>query len=252
MGRIMYRVLACGVISTGLIFLAFGSLVIADEDDVATGERLAAFLRAGRTVISSHQDVINDASIGKKNLTGQRVVDEALAVYRENKAVPSSAAGLSDLDKRLFDAQVEAMREIVDEQQEVIDTKGVGFKGFIPATFARLVNERFEKKVGDLARMKVTAPEELVRNRKARADEWEEHVIDSKFLAAGWPKGQPFVEEVDMEGRKSFRMLIPEYYSASCLTCHGQPKGEVDVTGYPKEGAAEGDLAGAISITLFK
>lgn len=247
MGRIMYRVVACCVILT-----AFGSLVAANEDDVATGERLAAFLRAGRAVISSHQDLINDASIGKKNLTGQRVVDEALAIYRKSKAMPPSTAGLSELDKQLFDAQVEAMREIVDEQQEVIDAKGVGFKGLIPATFGRLVNERFEKKVGDLARMKVTAPEELVRNRKARPDEWEQNVIDNKFLTAGWPKGQPFVEEVDMEGRKSFRMLIPEYYSASCLTCHGQPKGEVDITGYPKEGAAEGDLAGAISITLFK
>ncbi|MEZ2126285.1 MULTISPECIES: DUF3365 domain-containing protein [unclassified Sinorhizobium] len=243
----MYRVVACCVILTAL-----ASLVAADEDDVATGERLAAFLRAGRSVISSHQKLINDASIGKKNLTGQRVVDEALVLYRESKAVPPSTAGLSELDKQLFDAQVEAMREIVDEQQEVIDAKGVGFKGLIPATFGRLVNERFEEKVGNLARMKVTAPEELVRNRKARPDEWEQHVIDSKFLAAGWPKGQPFVEEVDVEGRKSFRMLIPEYYSASCLTCHGQPKGEVDITGYPKEGAAEGDLAGAISITLFK
>ena len=47
-------------------------------------------------------------------------------------------------------------------------------------------------------------------------------------------------------------MLIPEYYSPSCLTCHGQPKGEIDVSGYPKEGAAEGDLGGAISITLFR
>lgn len=252
MGRIMYRVVACCVILTGLILLALGSLVAADEDDVATGERLAAFLRAGRAVISSHQDLINDASIGKKDLTGQRVVDEALALYRENKAVPPSTAGLSELDKQLFDAQVAAMREIVDEQQELIDAKGVGFKGFIPATFARLVNERFEKKVGDLARMKVTAPEGLVRNRKAWPDQWEQNVIDSKFLAAGWPKGQPFVEEIDTGGRKSFRMLIPEYYSASCLTCHGQPKGAVDVSGYPKEGAAEGDLAGAISITLFK
>jgi hypothetical protein len=46
--------------------------------------------------------------------------------------------------------------------------------------------------------------------------------------------------------------MMPEYYGASCLSCHGQPKGEVDITGYPKEGAAAGDLSGAISITIFK
>jgi hypothetical protein len=134
----------------------------------------------------------------------------------------------------------------------MIDMKGVGFKGFIPATFARLVNERFEEKVGDKAKIKVTAPEDLIRNRKARPDEWEQHVIEQDFLSAGWPKGKSFTENVEVNGRPSFRMLIPEYYSASCLTCHGGPKGEVDVTGYPKEGKAEGDLGGAISITLFK
>ena len=36
----------------------------------------------------------------------------------------------------------------------------------------------------------------------------------------------------------------------SCLSCHGEPKGELDITGYPKEGAHEGDLGGIISITL--
>jgi hypothetical protein len=43
---------------------------------------------------------------------------------------------------------------------------------------------------------------------------------------------------------------VPEYYVASCLSCHGTPKGEIDVTGYPKEGAALGDLGGVISIKL--
>jgi len=45
---------------------------------------------------------------------------------------------------------------------------------------------------------------------------------------------------------------VPEYYGASCLSCHGGPKGEFDVTGYPKDGAKEGDLGGVISITLYR
>jgi hypothetical protein len=47
-------------------------------------------------------------------------------------------------------------------------------------------------------------------------------------------------------------MLFPEYYAESCLSCHGEPKGEIDVTGYPKEGGKMGDLGGAISIVLFR
>ncbi|WP_100001502.1 Tll0287-like domain-containing protein [Phyllobacterium zundukense] len=248
----MHRGLRCGVFLAALAYCLLAGIVAADDnEDIATGERLAAFLRAGRSVISSHQNLINDPAIGNKNLTGQRVVAEALETFgRQGKS--AAAGNFTEADKQLFDAQIEALREVVDEHQKMIDTKGVGFKGFIPATFARLVNERFEEKVGDRAKMKVTAPVDLVRNRKASPDNWEQSVIEQKFLSAGWPKGQSFVEAVEVNGHPSFRMLIPEYYSASCLTCHGMPKGEVDVTGYPKEGAAEGDLAGAISITLFK
>ena len=39
------------------------------------------------------------------------------------------------------------------------------------------------------------------------------------------------------------------YYAAACLTCHGEPKGDLDISGYPKEGHREGDLAGAITVT---
>ncbi|PSH70396.1 histidine kinase [Phyllobacterium brassicacearum] len=246
----MHRRLRCGVLLTALAFCLFAGVAVGESNDVAIGERLAAFLRAGRSVISSHQDLINDPAIGTKNLTGQRVVAEALETFGRQGS--SATETFSQSDKQLFDAQIEALREIVDEHQKKIDAKGVGFKGFIPATFARLVNERFEEKVGDRAKMKVTGPVDLVRNRKASPDSWEQSVIEQKFLSPGWPKGQSFIEAVEVNGHPSFRMLIPEYYSASCLICHGMPKGEVDVTGYPKEGAAEGDLAGAISITLFK
>ena len=67
----------------------------------------------------------------------------------------------------------------------MIDVEGVGFKGFIPATFARLVNERFGEKVGDQAKMKVTAPKELVRNRKALPDQWEQQVIEQYSASRG-------------------------------------------------------------------
>ena len=99
--------------------------------------------------------------------------------------------------------------------------------------------------------MKVAAPPDLVRNRKARPDEWEAEVIRDKLLQANWPKGQLFATVAANKGRQAFRVAVPEYYAASCLSCHGGPKGQIDITGYPKEGASEGDLGGVISITLF-
>ena len=100
--------------------------------------------------------------------------------------------------------------------------------------------------------MKVTAPEQLVRNRKARPDAWETDVIRSKLLQPARARGQAYSAETQINDRQAFRMMMPEYYAASCLTCHGSPKGETDITGYPKEGGKEGDLGAVISVTLFK
>jgi Protein of unknown function (DUF3365) len=46
-------------------------------------------------------------------------------------------------------------------------------------------------------------------------------------------------------------MAVPEHYTASCLSCHGGPKSEIDITGYPKQGGKEGDPGGIVSIPLY-
>ncbi len=221
-----------------------------DDKEMAT--KLANLLRAGRSVVSANQPLINDPEIGEKNFTGDKLVKEAEAIYGERTGSLLAPEGLSERDKRLIAAQKEAMLRIVDQHQADIDKEGVGFKGFIPAVFARLVNEEFEALAGNEARVRVTAPMNLVRNRKARPDAWEREVLETRLLAADWPKGQYYTERVEFEGRSAFRMLLPEYYRPSCLSCHGGPQGELDITGYPKEGGKEGDLGGAISIVIFE
>jgi Protein of unknown function (DUF3365) len=139
---------------------------------------------------------------------------------------------------------------VMDANQAMINAEGVGFKGLIPATFARLVNEAFARRVGTEATIKVTAPPELVRNRRSRPDSWEVAAIKDYLQKADWPRGKIY-SGIDAEaGLPRARIMVPEYYSASCLSCHGEPKGELDMTGYPKEGAHESDLGGVISIVL--
>src|SRR6202011_5118031 len=91
---------------------------------------------------------------------------------------------------RLMQAQMDAIVEATDANQTTINAKGVAFKAFIPAVFARLVNESFESHARNEAQIKVTAPEQLVRNRKSRPDQWESDVIRSKLLREDWPHGQ--------------------------------------------------------------
>jgi len=247
-----------GLLGLLVIFtlLCVGNAIVtpatAGEAELAIGNRLANMLRAGRGVVSANQALINNPDVGDKWFTGERLVGETEASYTARVGSAPMSADLSARDKRLIEAQLQAMRKVVDSHQDEINRLGVGFKGFIPATFARLSNEEFGVIAGQEARIRVTAPPHLVRNRKARPDAWEKNILETRLQAADWPKGEPFTETVELEGRPAFRMLLPEYYGESCLACHGEPRGEMDITSYPKEGGKLGELAGAISIVIFK
>jgi hypothetical protein len=240
--------------STGIGFalLLMVSAAKADDVDVDTGRTLAALLQAGLATISSHQDTINDPTVGPKGLTGKIVAEETITRFETAMGYSPLGPGLSERDRRLAAAQIDAMMSVVDDYREVIDVEGVGFKGFIPSLFGRISNERFGESVGHEVRVKITAPAEFVRNRRSRPDGWESDVMETRFEAPDWPRGDAFYASVEAEGRTAFRMMIPTYYQTSCLACHGQPKGALDVTGYPKEGGADGQLGGAISITIFR
>jgi hypothetical protein len=239
-------------------FLIFGTILsvtalsAAPDDDAAIATSLADMLRAGRQVISNNHGLINDPNLGDKGLTGQAVLQQAVEIYKKATGIDPSGIDPASRFGRLVHAQMDAIVETIDANQATINAKGVGFKAFIPAVFARLVNESFESHAKNEAKVKVTAPEQLVRNRKSRPDQWESEVIRNKLLQADWPRGQAYAAEVDLKGRSAYRMMMPEYYANSCLSCHGSPKGQTDITGYPKEGGKEGDLGAIISVTLFK
>ena len=139
----------------------------------------------------------------------------------------------------------------MNDTQPIINRPGISFKGIIPSAFARMVNDEFQEKMGAEAEVKVTAPPILIRNRKARPDSWERNDRHEAFTARLAP-GTVTSGAGANRGREAFRFLIPEYYAASCLSCHGSPKGEIDITGYPKEGGKEGDLGGVISISICR
>jgi hypothetical protein len=229
---------------------AGGSFAADNDEEVALN--LANLLRSARAVIAAHQDLINTPGGGDKGLTGEVVLEETIARFQADNDLDPRTTDPESRMGRLFQAQMAAIQEVVDEEQGTINRPDVGFKGFVPAVFGRMVNERFKEKVGDEAQIKVTAPVELVRNRGARPDAWETQHIESELLDPAWPQGQVFTDVTEQNGREAFRILVPEYYSAGCLACHGEPKGEIDITGYPMEGGQLDDLGGVISITLFR
>jgi hypothetical protein len=221
------------------------------EEDAVIAQNLAEMLRDARTVISNNQELINNPELGDKHLTGKVVLDQVIKNYQQATGVDPTATDPNSRQGRLLRAMMAAIVAATDENQATINEKGTAFKGFIPAVFARLVSEDFNQRAKGEAEVKVTAPPELVRNRKAKPDAWEADIMKTKLLGADWPTGQAYSAVIDTNGRPAFRVAVPEYYVASCLVCHGSPKGEMDITGYPKEGGKLGDLGAVISITLY-
>jgi hypothetical protein len=217
-----------------------------------TATTLAALLRAGRSVISANQDLINNPDVGAKELSGEKVLNLAAAAFQKSTGRDLASFPAETQTGRLLQLLGRSIRAVMDENKSQIDVKGVGFKGFIPAVFTREVADHFNELAHGEALLRVTAPMNVVRNRRVRPDAWENNIIETNLRSAQWTKGEPFQAETVVGDRAAFRMLIPEYYSASCLACHGKPAGEIDLSGYPKEGASEGDLGGVISILIFK
>jgi hypothetical protein len=203
-------------------------------------------------VIAGNQKLINDASQGDKKLSGATVLRMALERFLQATGDTLEDLDSSSLRDRLLQAQMEAIVNVMEENQASINKLGVGFKGFVPAVFARLVNEEFRRTMGREAEIKVTAPPEIVRNRKALPDAWETEAIRSQLSSPQWTIGAVYSATAPNRARDAFRVLVPEYYGKGCLACHGGPKGELDITGYPKEGGKRGDLGGVISVTLYR
>lgn len=209
-----------------------------------TAALLATLLNAGRVVIERNQSLINDSAKGDKGFTPEvferLVLDEFLQqtqidLKHASSAVPSQA-------KDWLNLLLITSKEVVADAQFVINQRGIGYKNFIPATFGSQAARKFS------TRSKVTIKQTTLdpRNFQNAPDAYEEVVL--KRLAKQPALTTPIIEWLD--NGALLRTVLPIYYSEDCLTCHGNPKGILDVSGYPREGARVGELAGAISIQI--
>ena len=232
--------IAAAIMAIGLSMAAPASA----NTEVETAELLIKLLQVGRGVVSENQAAINDSAKADKGFTGDYVANQVIDRFRKATKIDLSRPS-SVPQAALFLAMVEAEKEVVDEAQPVINKQGVGFKGFLPASFARKSGEHFYRKTG--IRVKLTGADYRYPGNKP--DDFESEVLRI-FADSRHPKGQPYSKATMLDGKPVLRMMDPEYATSTCLNCHGNPKGERDVTGMKKEGWKEGDLAGAISIVI--
>ncbi|QPJ60463.1 MAG: DUF3365 domain-containing protein [Candidatus Nitronauta litoralis] len=232
----------------GLILESW-ALSLNEKKEIAL--EITQLFRSARAVISEYQQEINDSDIGDKNLPPEKVIEEAKQHYERDTGKEFRLADGASLKGVGQKAMLNAIDEVMSNAQPLINERGRGYKGFLPAVFARLVADRFNRLMKQKAFIKLTAPNKYIRNRSNQPDRWEASIIDNKFGKTRSSEEKPFVEETRHRGRSAFRLIIPEYYNKTCLPCHGGNRNERDITGARKEGGKLGELGGAISFVIY-
>lgn len=142
--------------------------------------------------------------------------------------------------------QLIATREFIALHQDVINRDAHGdfeFKGMNPAAVGRGVGEIF----GTWTDYSIKQTRLHTRNPNNKPDDYE--VAALKNFQQN-PQLEEIAGEDLVDGKRYFRYIIPLKVQESCLPCHGEPVGDIDIAGYPKEGYKLGELGGAISVMV--
>jgi hypothetical protein len=246
--RTKVELFALSLLAIGISLVPMPAL--ANPDLVESGRLLATLLDAGRGTVAANQPLINDAGKGDKGFTPDVFEKELIEKFKGRSGVDLSnmkAAAVPETAKSLLPELVAASKKTVADNQAKINQKGLAYKGFTPAHFGTQAAAQFSSKTGIY--LKQTTQDGLLRNPQNKADEFEAGIL-GKLGDASYPRQGDKAMSETVDGGKAVRVLLPLYYGKGCLGCHGVPKGEMDVSGYKKEGAKEGDLGGAISVKL--
>lgn len=147
-------------------------------------------------------------------------------------------------EARILAEQMGAVWDYVDMVQGAINYNADGhydFKGVYCSVAGKSIARMFTQKTDCAVRYTRENP----RTGSDAPDEFERAALTA--FAQGDAEYYGVVSE---DGVSVFRYLRAIPVKHGCLTCHGEPRGELDETGYPREGYKLGDLAGAVSLAI--
>jgi general secretion pathway protein A len=220
-----------------------------DSDLSETARLLAILLDSGRVAIGRNQDLINNPSTAETAFTLELFAAQTTAIFKERTGhnladLPNATA--PTMAKPLLERLLAESKRTVESYKPVLNMKGLKYKGVIPATFGAETAMRFQRSSGIY--LKQTAPDHLLRNARSKPDSFEAEQMKAMSEPSFKRNGEAVVSK--MEDGNTVRILLPLFYEKACLSCHGEPKGERDISGYPREGGREGELGGAISVKI--
>lgn len=215
-----------------------------EDEDIAV--ELTVLLRSARTVFVQNKSLIkNPRGAGIKV---EKFMKLAFSNYKKRTGHDYKKAGgnMGKAQGMITEAIKGVVGDVISGKDKKLDPKG----RFLPAIFARKASTRFGEISGGKMFLKLTTRDEYLVNTSNKADGWEKGVIDGKFMNASWEKGKTFSEMAKHNGKNAFRLILPEYYKAGCMGCHGGKNG-AKIHASKKAGKA-GELGGAISVAIYK
>lgn len=142
-----------------------------------------------------------------------------------------------------MDAVWEFMVYNQDRLSQVAYTEDGVYQGLHCAIAGRIIGQSFTRQSDYTTRFVNFNP----RNAAGQPDEYEAAALEAFHADRN---REDYYDFTEYEGQQVFRYLAPMTIEEACLQCHGEPAGELDVTGNPKEGWQMGDVGGAISIVM--
>jgi hypothetical protein len=210
-----------------------------------TARLLAILLDSGRAVINENQALFEDPGKVEKGFTPETFERQLFDMFRVRAGIDLAELDATHIPvsaKKWLKELVVVSKQVVKDAQSEINRPTVHPK-LIPAVFGSRVAGRFTERTG--VRMKQTT---LAPRNPANAPNPVERSSLESFAVPEYPR-EKVISEATAKSR-TFRLMFPLYMTRHCLDCHGEPKGTIDKTGYPREGLKLGQNAGAISVVI--
>lgn len=204
----------------------------------SSAKMIADALAIGRLIIFAQMPKIGDPTLGDKGFSA-----DVFAEQWQN-ALEAQLIDITPRQEEILKKLVWAGKLSMDINQDRINTKGVKYKHFLPAKWARETGLFFNAKTGIYTKQ----PSVNYRHPSNAPDANEKQVLSALVVAGGAAKATG--EFTQMGKQAVYRYYDPVKLMAPCLACHGTPKGELDMLGYEKDGMSEGDVIGMISVAI--
>lgn len=205
----------------------------------STAEKLARTVIAGRMIIFAYSGKLTDPELGDKGFSGEVFEKQWRA------AVDAEMLDATPNQKRIIEKLFWAGRQVIDNNQDRLNVKGIAWKNFLPAKWEREMGQVFTARTGII----IKQPGRAYRSPVNVPDDAEVSALEH-FIKAGRAENAPQTVYTTMGKQAVYRHMEPIRLIPPCLGCHGQPKGAPDMLGYEKDGLEAGDVIGLMSVTI--